>query len=546
MTCLSCHNSHTKCIYSTIHQVRCDRCIKRDTDCFDFKSRQGARSDLLHATYDEALMKDNAPHTRGSPSLVNDSFNKDDINDDDDTEDEDDDTESNDGSTISHLESGFVFGDFDSPEDSSVSGFGYYEEDDNNDCRVILKVMLKLPGTCKGKRGVFEIGGTNILKRYEIDGRYSIPDKGPVSFIQSTSHSHFTHNCENHSIVYRETVSDDWRYAIVESIFYLQDNNSNGVIYLSEWTGILEYPGLPKLFKCKTYDEMKTHLTRRCYDLDDIELVFVNQIRGDTILNIPIDTRTRNSVDGGVQCLPTGSDIIDQSIILPNPRRSHMNYSWEKELLSSSHIGLPDLLVSNQDSNARRRHGKRKRKILVIPDEIKKTYPFLLRWLKGPKKIPRHEHKCRIIVSRSLQGEFISSSDTTAIPKADKGKFYLPILSTFEDTKTPLVQFKRVTPKSLSSFQKRHPKGIPIKDIGTIFSKQISTSLLCTEKLKSEDNFHGYTKVFAGKSAPPIDDSFDVIDVPDCDRKVYSKIVPARSLHNYVALSIGSEYASVV
>ena len=103
MTCVSCHNSHTKCIYSTIHQVRCDRCIKRDTDCFKHKSKQGERSDLLHdrdrspldnsdsvdvneakrTAYDEALMKVNAPYTRGSPSLVNDSFYEDDINDDD-------------------------------------------------------------------------------------------------------------------------------------------------------------------------------------------------------------------------------------------------------------------------------------------------------------------------------------------------------------------------------------------------------------------------------------------------------------------------------
>jgi hypothetical protein len=586
MACIGCHFAKRKCSYD-IGSTACQRCIKKKNKCILHPSMQGRRNDLPKAKveddgYNDAELDAIVSHERDYSPSSEYQLDDDDEDDDedevevevevDDEDDDADDANDDDCSAMTashHLEGGFFFGDDDtSPVGSSVSGFGYYEDhcdskddgfvfgniddnncgDNNSDCRVISKVMLKLPGTCKGKRSVFEVGETNDLKRYEIDGRYDMPYDGPVSFIQSTSHSHFTQNCMNHSIVYRDISSDIWRYAIVESIFYLQNDGCDGVVYLSEWTGPIERPGLPKLFKCKSYDEMIPHLTRRCLSLDDIELVFVNQIRGGTILNIPINTRTRNLVDGGIQCLPTGSDIIDQSIIFPNPREPDKNYNWEMDLVSPSHTGVSDLLVTNKSANGkRRRPRKRRKKILDIPEHVKKAFPFLLKWLQGPKKIPHHEHKCRILVSRNTCGEVLSMSDTTELPKKDMNRFYLPVLSSVDNTESPLVQFKRVTPKTLSSFQKSHPNGILIEDLPSIFSRQtVTTSLLCTEKLKSEDNFHGYTKAFAGTSAPPIDDTFDVIDVPDCDRKVYSKIVPARSLHNYVALSIGSEYISAV
>ena len=251
MACIGCHYAKRKCTYH-INQVKCERCTLKKIECTPHISQQGRRNDLLDVDgnrYSDRLLdvivsqeRDKSPTVEFVDSAIDINDTSDDVDDDDNVDDdddiEDDDCSGHDDcsamSSSHHLNGGFVFGGEDSSViGSNVFGFGYYDddcngddnfifgngddnncEDDNSDCQVISKVMLKLPGTCKGKRSVFEVGYSNNLKRYDIDGRCIIPLDGPVSFIQSTSHSHFTQNCMNHSIVYREISSDNWRYAI--------------------------------------------------------------------------------------------------------------------------------------------------------------------------------------------------------------------------------------------------------------------------------------------------------------------------------------------
>ncbi len=117
------------------------------------------------------------------------------------------------------------------------------------------------------------------------------------------------------------------------------------------------------MLPCKCWEDIESHFMLKPFLLSGIELKFVNEVAGLSILLEPISTTTTNAIDGGVQCSSNGLDIFSPSI----PK------AWNKGNVGSLSLksipiqnffsaeDLPVTYISNaENSNGRRRNPNKK------------------------------------------------------------------------------------------------------------------------------------------------------------------------------------------
>ncbi len=73
-------------------------------------------------------------------------------------------------------------------------------------------------------------------------------------------------------------ISHEWKIGIVHSIWYNQRNKSNH-IELWEFLDVVDQDWIPSLLKCDRWESMLPLLQIQMYYLDEIELLFLNQVR---------------------------------------------------------------------------------------------------------------------------------------------------------------------------------------------------------------------------------------------------------------------------
>jgi len=82
------------------------------------------------------------------------------------------------------------------------------------------------------------------------------------------------------------------------------------------WNGDVSSDGVPGFAASPRtcWRDIESHFTLKTFLLSNIELKFVNQIAGPSILVQPIPPTTTNAADGGMQCSSSGPDIFSPSI----------------------------------------------------------------------------------------------------------------------------------------------------------------------------------------------------------------------------------------
>ena len=123
--------------------------------------------------------------------------------------------------------------------------------------------------------------------------------EGLFTVIECTSVSHLDRNANDSYVVFK-LGNGIWKFAIVSAIYYLQKDGSDGVISLFEWTVTITNRGCPDFLIANCWADMEPHFTLVKYQVNEVNLRFVNQVRGEAISGERINPLTRNGSDGGV------------------------------------------------------------------------------------------------------------------------------------------------------------------------------------------------------------------------------------------------------
>jgi len=112
--------------------------------------------------------------------------------------------------------------------------------------------------------------------------RFSIPFDGIPTFVRSSCLKKVQQSGRGSLISYRPKkssgISHEWKIGIVHSIWYNQCNKLNH-IELWEFLGVFDQDGVPFLLKCDWWESMLPLLQIQMKYLDEIELLFLNQVR---------------------------------------------------------------------------------------------------------------------------------------------------------------------------------------------------------------------------------------------------------------------------
>lgn len=137
---------------------------------------------------------------------------------------------------------------------------------------------------------------------------------GPVTFIESSQLCSFPQSCLRNVCVFRSYNDETgWKLGIIQNLF---PSNKFPLVRLFCWIGEISCLGNASFSSpnSRTWNDVKSHFVLESHFLSDIELIFVNQIRGESIRNDPICPTTVSADDGGVQCSLFGPDIFSPDV----------------------------------------------------------------------------------------------------------------------------------------------------------------------------------------------------------------------------------------
>ncbi len=129
-------------------------------------------------------------------------------------------------------------------------------------------------------------------------------------------------------------------------------------IDLFEWVGPVRCCGNPKfasIHELKCWSKISTYFLLREFNANDIELIFVNQIRGIPIGNSPISPSTRNKSNGGIQCSSSGPDIFSLQISSPFQNLARVCFKFDKLKLKETLFQQSKIYVRSKQQNKRMR-----------------------------------------------------------------------------------------------------------------------------------------------------------------------------------------------
>ncbi len=159
-----------------------------------------------------------------------------------------------------------------------------------------------------GIQKVFVVTDSCNLTCIDVSGRRKFGSNGPVTFLECTQLSHFLQSCTGNVCMFREIISRTWHLVIIQHLFAVSDEP---IARLFQWIGGVSAHGEPS-FACKPrqlWSDVSSDFKLSSHVLMDVELLFVNQVRGVYIHLDQICPSTTNSIDGGIQSLDSGQDI---------------------------------------------------------------------------------------------------------------------------------------------------------------------------------------------------------------------------------------------
>jgi hypothetical protein len=110
-------------------------------------------------------------------------------------------------------------------------------------------------------------------------GRISIPFDGVATFIRSTCLTGIQQSGCGAVIAYRLKRSGTWMMGIVICYRYSQPTTHSTYIKLYNFVNVVDEDGTPSILRCNDWDSMKGLLKYHMYYLEEINLLFLNQVR---------------------------------------------------------------------------------------------------------------------------------------------------------------------------------------------------------------------------------------------------------------------------
>ncbi len=138
---------------------------------------------------------------------------------------------------------------------------------------------------------------------------------GPVTLIESSQLCLFPQLCFGNVCVFRSCNHETgWKLGIIQNLFPL---NKLPLVWLFSWSGEILCLGKPSFTSPNscTWNDVKSNFMLESHILSNIELIFVNQIHGESICNDPICPTTLYADDGGVQCSLFGPNIFFPDVL---------------------------------------------------------------------------------------------------------------------------------------------------------------------------------------------------------------------------------------
>ena len=106
--------------------------------------------------------------------------------------------------------------------------------------------------------------------------RFTLPKDGLPTFIRSSCMTNFKQSGRGSLIAYSYKYQPEWKIGIVNAFRY--DLELVSTIELWEFRDVVDEKGVPTILKCELWEVMLPLLRHRAFFLDDIELMFLNQV----------------------------------------------------------------------------------------------------------------------------------------------------------------------------------------------------------------------------------------------------------------------------
>lgn len=231
---------------------------------------------------------------------------------------------------------------------------------------------IELETYCRGKRNLYILSTpSNTFDVRELSKRVKMDTAGSFALITSTS----LVKTQRGDFVMIKLRNRPWSLGFLSSIVY-NSMNRNPKYYELDiwiWDGPIQSQGVPSFFYLD-WDLAQSHFFSTSVPSHEVEKIeFVNIVGGTDEL---VDPRTRNHIDGGLQCLLDGPSNITQYVDVPfldgedicniEPKRAHFTLDR-----MSHHCPTRTVVVSCATDNMQsyaRVIPKDSRKLFWIPD----------------------------------------------------------------------------------------------------------------------------------------------------------------------------------
>ncbi len=133
--------------------------------------------------------------------------------------------------------------------------------------------------------------------------------------------------------------------------------NAYPIVWVYRWSGVVSSIGIPAYSSNLPvqWDNIKSHFSMESHFLNEIEPVFVNQVLGKSIRNVPICETTTSAVDGAIRCSLFGPDVFSPSINTSWTTGSNDVFNFSSVKFENYHkeATLPITYVKNKSAEKR-------------------------------------------------------------------------------------------------------------------------------------------------------------------------------------------------
>ncbi len=187
------------------------------------------------------------------------------------------------------------------------------------------------------------------------------------------------------------------------------------------------------------WDNIKSHFSMESHFLNDIELVFVNQVLGKSIRNVPICDTTTSAVDDAIQCSLFGPDVFSPSIDTSWTTGSNNAFDFSSVKFENYHkeAKLPITYVKNKSAK------KMWNKLRALRSST--SIEVVKKWMGSPGWIPNPTLMGSFFVVTNHDHSRLSRDQCTYKDECLSNKFILPNLPCYYDGCTLTQSFHTMT-----------------------------------------------------------------------------------------------------